>query len=457
LLGVDRLDYTKGLPRRVLALEGLLQTNPELRDHIRLIQVAVPSRDEVLSYQEFRREIEGLIGRINGTYGTVTSVPIHYLHQSISPERLVALYRAADVMLVTPLRDGMNLVAKEYVASRVDDDGVLVLSEFAGAGDELHESVFVNAYDVADLTAKIRKALALTPEERKSRMQAMRRRVMGQDVHRWANDFIRSLESDPGEKRLATPAAALKDALGRMRAASTAVLLLDYDGTLVPIAVTPDQAKPDRELLNLIHALANRPRTKVQIVSGRAREEIESWFGKLPIALSAEHGIWFRADPGAAWEATIDLAGLNWMAQVRAIFEEFTSATPGSFIEQKAASIAWHYRRAARGFGKMQAGELRVRLSQALSGQSVDIVEGKKVLEVVPRGANKGVVVQRLLSQEPSPMLIGAFGDDRTDEVLFAALPPTAVTLHVGPGASMANDRLRDSRATREFLTALLE
>jgi trehalose 6-phosphate synthase/phosphatase len=457
LLGVDRLDYTKGLPRRVLALEALLQADPDLRDHIRLIQVAVPSRDAVPSYQEFRHEIEGLIGRINGTYGTVTSVPIHYLHQSIPPERLVALYRAAEVMLVTPLRDGMNLVAKEYIASRIDDDGVLVLSEFAGAGDELHEAVFVNAYDVADLTAKIREALALAPGERRSRMQAMRRRVMAHDVHRWANDFMSALESDPSEKRLATPEASLKDALGRIRSARTLAVLLDYDGTLVPIVATPDQAMPDKELLSLILALAGRPHTTVEIVSGRARREVETWFGNLPIALSAEHGIWFRADPLAAWECTVDLASFDCLADVRTIFEEFTSATPGAFIEEKAASIAWHYRRSARGFGKMQARELRVRLSQALVGRPVDIVEGKKVLEVLPRGANNGVVVQRLLSQEPPPMLISAFGDDRADELLFAALPPTAVTLHVGPGASMAQYRLRDSRATREFLAGLLE
>jgi len=457
LLGVDRLDYTKGLPRRLLALEALLQADPDLRDHLRLIQVAVPSRDEVPSYQEFRREIEGLIGRINGTYGTVISVPIHYLHQSISPERLVALYRAAEVMLVTPLRDGMNLVAKEYVASRIDDDGVLVLSEFAGAGEELHEAVFVNAYDVVDLTAKIREALALGPEERSSRMRAMRRRVMSQDVHRWANDFIRALGSEGSDERRATPEAALKDALGRMRGATTLAILLDYDGTLVPIAATPDQAMPDSDLLNLILALGKRPHTGVEMVSGRARETLEAWFGTLPIALSAEHGIWFRAGPTAAWECAIDLLSADWLGDVRAILEEFTAATPGAFIEEKAASIAWHYRRATRGFGQMQARQLRVRLSQAMIGQSVDIVEGKKVLEVLPRGANKAAVVQRLLSHEPSPMLIAAFGDDRTDEELFAALPPNAVTLHVGPGPSLATHRLRDPAATRSFLAALLD
>jgi trehalose 6-phosphate synthase/phosphatase len=457
LLGVDRLDYTKGLPRRMLALEALLQADPDLRDHIRLIQVAVPSRDEVPSYQEFRREMEGLIGRINGTYGTVTSVPIHYLHQSISPERLVALYRAANVMLVTPLRDGMNLVAKEYVASRVDDDGVLVLSEFAGASEELHEAVFVNAYDVRDLTAKIAEALALAPEERATRMRAMRRRVMSHDVHRWANDFIHALESDPEPQRRPTPEATLKDALLRMRAASTLAILLDYDGTLVPIAPTPDLAMPDSQLLSLISTLGQRPNTTVEILSGRARDKVETWFGSLPVALSAEHGIWFRAAPTAAWECSIDTAGLDWLTEVHRILEEFTAATPGAFIEEKTASIAWHYRRAARGFGQMQARELRVRLSQAMVGRPVDILEGKKVLDVRPRGVNKSAVVQRLLSQEPSPALIAAFGDDRTDEELFAALPPTAITLHVGPGASLATQRLRDPTATRAFLAALLD
>jgi trehalose 6-phosphate synthase/phosphatase len=457
LLGVDRLDYTKGLPRRMLALEALLQADPDRRDHIRLIQVAVPSRDEVPSYQEFRREIEGLIGRINGTYGTVTSVPIHYLHQSITPERLIALYRAANVMLVTPLRDGMNLVAKEYVASRVDDDGVLVLSEFAGASEELHEAVFVNAYDVRDLTTKITEALALEPEERATRMRAMRRQVMSHDVHRWANDFIHALESEPEPRRRPTPEAALKDALATMRAASTLAILLDYDGTLAPIAPTPDQAMPDSPLLNLISALGQRPNTTVEILSGRTRDQVEAWFGALPVALSAEDGIWFRAAPNGAWECSIDPSGLGWLSEVRSILEEFTSTTPGAFIEEKTASIAWHYRRAARGFGQMQARELRVRLSQAMAGRPVDVVEGKKVLEVRPRGVNKAAVVQRLLSQEPSPALIAAFGDDRTDEELFAALPPAAITLHIGPGASLAAQRLRDPAAARAFLASLLD
>lgn len=457
LLGVDRLDYTKGLPQRMLAVEALLKDDPSLRDHIRLIQVAVPSRNEVPSYQEFRRGLEGLIGRINGTHGTVTSVPIHYLHRSISPGRLVALYRAANVMLVTPLRDGMNLVAKEYVASRVDDDGVLVLSEFAGAGEELHEAIFVNAYDVRDLTAKIRQALALGLQERQTRMRAMRRRVMTYDVNRWANDFMQALEHEPEARHLPTSEAALKEALARMRTAPSLAIVLDYDGTLVPIVATPEQARPDHQLLSLLAALSRRANTMVEILSGRARNEIEQWFGTLPIALSAEHGIWRRSKPTCPWEPSVDVSHLDWLPEVRRILEEFAAETPGAFVEEKTASMAWHYRNVGRGYGEMQARELRVRLSQAMVGRAVDIIEGKKVLEIRPRGTNKAAVVQRLLSQDPAPALIVAVGDDRADEELFAALPPLSISMHVGPGASLSTHRLRDSAAARAFLAALLD
>ncbi|PWT82432.1 MAG: bifunctional alpha,alpha-trehalose-phosphate synthase (UDP-forming)/trehalose-phosphatase, partial [Blastocatellia bacterium] len=312
LLGVDRLDYTKGIPRRLLAMEMLLENDPSLRDRIWLIQVAVPSRETVPSYQEFRREIDGMIGRINGTYATPTSMPIHYLHQSVAQEQLVALYRRADVMLVTPLRDGMNLVAKEYIASRVDDDGVLVLSEFAGAAEELHEAISVNAYDVRDLATKMGEALGMGSEERKLRMRAMRRRVTAHDVHRWATDFIRSLERDPGPEARATPAAALADVLRQVRTTETAAILLDYDGTLVPIVRLPEQATPDHELLRLLTSLAQRPHTIVQLVSNRSRDTLNDWFGPLPITLWAEHGIWLRPVGGATWQPAVDLGDLGW-------------------------------------------------------------------------------------------------------------------------------------------------
>jgi len=456
LLGVDRLDYTKGLRQRLVAFERLLQDDPSLRDGLRLIQVAVPSRDAISSYREFRRELEEMIGRINGTYGTVTSVPIHYLHQSVSSPRLVALYRAADVMLVTPLRDGMNLVAKEYVASRIDDEGVLVLSEFAGAASELHDAVSVNAYDVDDLTNKMRLALAMTAGERSARMSRMRRWVMAHGVDRWAHDFVRLLEQEGGPERRPTSATTLNEALGTLRGATMLAILLDYDGTLVPIASTPDLALPDPDLVTLIAALARRPNTIVQMISGRPRDTLDAWFGALPIGLWAEHGVWFRAAPTGEWESVLTVPCCAWMPEVRAMMEEFSATTPGAFVEEKRASIAWHYRQAPRGYGRAQARELRLVLSKAMVDQPIEIIEGKRVLEVRSRSASKAAVVQRLLSRDTPPTAILAFGDDRTDEELFAALPPSAIAVHVGSGASLARHRLHDPAATRNFLRALI-
>jgi trehalose 6-phosphate synthase/phosphatase len=193
LAGVDRLDYSKGLVRRLAAFERLLERHPEWRGRLRFVQVAVPSREATPSYQEFRAEVEGAVGRINGRFGTAAWTPIHYLYRSVDDDTLLALYRAADIMLVTPLRDGMNLVAKEFVACRSTEDGVLLLSEFAGAADELTEATMVNPYDVDGVAEAIHAALSMNGGERRRRMRALREQVLGNDVHAWASRFLTSL------------------------------------------------------------------------------------------------------------------------------------------------------------------------------------------------------------------------------------------------------------------------
>ena len=193
LLGVDRLDYTKGIDRRLRAVgelfaDGTLDTSRHV-----VVQIAVPSREEDPHYQQERENLERLIGEVNGQHATVGRAPIHYLYQSVSPDELVALYLAADVMLVTPLRDGMNLVAKEYVGCRIDGTGVLVLSEFAGAAQELRGAIFVNPHDLDGLKDAIRDAVTLDPGDAKARMRRMRQVIRRSDVHAWARSFLAAL------------------------------------------------------------------------------------------------------------------------------------------------------------------------------------------------------------------------------------------------------------------------
>jgi alpha,alpha-trehalose-phosphate synthase [UDP-forming] len=189
-LGADRLDYTKGIDVRLRAFATLLRQNPQLADSSKLVQIVVPSRQTIGEYSDMRDEIERLAGRINSVHGERHRMPVHYTYESLEREELVAYYRAADVMVVTPLIDGMNLVAKEYVASRVDEDGVLLLSEFAGAAHELSAAVLVNPYDIDGVALAMRQAIELEPAERLRRMREMRNTVRENDLEAWTRRIL---------------------------------------------------------------------------------------------------------------------------------------------------------------------------------------------------------------------------------------------------------------------------
>ena len=455
LLGIDRLDYTKGIPRRLLAYEQLLLRHPELREHVRLVQVAVPSRTGVGAYQGLRETVEALVGRINGRFATTTWSPVRYLAHGLSPPEVTALYRAADVLVVTPIRDGMTLVAKEFIAARTDGDGVLVLSEFTGAAAELAEALLVNPYDLEGTAEALCRALQMQPEERHIRMTALRARVETYDVHRWAREFLERLGSDlePPHALRPSPPSALVAAQSRIRAASSTTLFIDYDGTLVEFAPTPDLAVPDSALLTLLEALARR--YVVHVVSGRRRDTLQRWLEAFPVGLHAEHGYWSRM-PGERWQrAVIDPS--SWLPPVKAILEEYAARTPGALVEEKTAGLAWHYRAADPEFGAAQAGDLLLHLATLLSNAPAEVLTGDHVVEIRPQGVNKGQVVAAVVARAPPGSLVAALGDDRTDEDLFAALPPGAISVHVGPAASRAELRVRNVTEARAFLRGLLD
>jgi trehalose 6-phosphate synthase/phosphatase len=457
LVGVDRLDYTKGIPRRLLAYEALLRARPDLREGVRLVQVAVPSRENLGAYREYREEVDALVGRIHGEFATSRWSPIHYLYRGIAQDELIALYRAADAVVVTPLRDGMNLVAKEFIASRVDGDGVLVLSEFAGAAAELAEALHVNPYDVERTAATLSRALDMDREERRTRMASLRHRVLTHDVHWWARAFVSRLEraAATATPDALSPPDALREAIARARAAPALRLLLDFDGTLVPFAPTPELASPDPALLGLLRRLTQRPGAEVHVVSGRKRDTLERWLGALPIGLHAEHGLWSRPPDGEWTQAPVPPA--TWREPVLAILREFAERTPGSLVEEKTVGLAWHYRSADPEYGDAQAKELSLHLATVLSNVPVELLSGDKVLEVRPHGIHKGRAVTAVAAHAPEDALFLAIGDDLTDEDLFAALPEGSLAVHVGPAPSRAPLRVADVRASRAFLAAIAE
>ena len=457
MVGIDRLDYTKGIPRRMLAFERLLEREPQWRGKVRLLQVAVPSRVDVPSYKDFRTDLEGLVGRINGAFSSVDWSPIHYVQRSFDDKRLAALYRAADVMLVTPLRDGMNLVAKEFVTCRSDEDGVLVLSEFAGAASEMDDAVQVNPYDIDGMAMAYHQALTMPEDERRIRMRALRQRIGNRDIHHWSQSFVDVLEGTPrGRERVVPSSREDLDALvARLGAAEATLLLLDYDGALGP--AIPFAGSPGRELDPLLTALIAKPTTRVHLVSSRPRDTVERWFGHFDMGLYAEHGYWSRMSVGDSW-THLDDVDLEWKPVVRKILDAGSAAAPGTWVEEGTASLSWHWSTADSEYADARARGLWGRLMEQASGMPVDTFCGARVIEVRARGINKGRVVDRVLAavRRPLPTIV-AVGDEWVGAGLFRALPPEALTVGVGFQGSATRYRVARPRDVRRLLERIVE
>ncbi|MBL8733864.1 MAG: bifunctional alpha,alpha-trehalose-phosphate synthase (UDP-forming)/trehalose-phosphatase [Planctomycetes bacterium] len=443
VLGVERLDYSKGILPKLRAFARLLETEPARREDTVMLQVVVPSRAENRSYRLLLEEIEREVGRINGRFGAPGRMPLEFVHRGIEPAELAALYRHAAVAMVTPLRDGMNLVAHEFVLCQghpvpagSQHRGVLVLSEFAGASLSLLRALPVNPMDLAGLASALGAALAMPVEEKAERTADMYERAVELDSAAWAARFLRRLDRaaahNTATRRAVFDAAAGDEIVRRCRAAPLRLLFLDYDGTLREIAQRPEQAAPNAELLRLLARLAALPATEVHVVSGRRRQTLLAWLGNLPLWLAAEHGF-ARRRPGGPWTEPV-VVDRTVLARVEAMLLDACEQVPGSHLERKACGLAWHYRLAELGYGSWRARELRSALDELLRDQPFATLAGHAVLEVRARGIDKGRYLAAALAATAAPA--GAFvlvaGDDRTDEDMYQAAPADAVRLHVG-------------------------
>jgi trehalose 6-phosphate synthase/phosphatase len=455
LLGVDRLDYTKGIPERLRTYRRLLREAADLRGRVVLVQVAVPSRERIPMYEELNQEVNQLVGEINGEFSTPDWTPLVYIRRNIPRAE-------ADLAWVSPLRDGLNLVAKEYVACQRDGAGVLVLSEFAGAASEMGEAFLVNPYDEERTAETVRRALELPAEERRERMQALHRRVVRNNVFSWAERFLANLSAAialraerPPEQTRELPEAELIEAFRRAR---TRRLLLDYDGTLVGYAKRPQDATPPPDLLPLLERLAQDSANAVAVVSGRARSDLERWFGGARgIWLAAEHGATVRSPQTGEWETYRPNYLPDWKERVRPVLEHYVDRTPGSLVEEKEFALVWHYRMADPEFGSWLANELVATLEQMLAETELRAFRGQKIVEVKPVWANKGEVLSRLTGSNEETDFLFAAGDDRTDEDLFERLPETAWTVHVGARQTRARYRVASPAELRRLLAHLAE
>jgi len=456
LISIDRLDYTKGIINRLEAIELFFEKYQEYRGKVTYIMVVVPSRDIITKYRQNKREIERLVSSINGKYGGIGWTPVVYQYKSIEFSRLAALYFAADAALITPLRDGMNLVAKEFVSTRIDRRGVLILSETAGAASELAEAVIVNPTDRLQMAEAIFKALNMPLEDQKQRMEAMQNRIKSYDVVKWVEDFISQLQLQKiSQEKLKvkelSPAIGL-EITNRYRKNTKKLFLLDYDGTLAPIVRLPKLAVPSIELLELLSGISADNKNTVMLISGRPRADLENWFGKTEIGLVAEHGGFIKS-AGEAWHQTSN-PSLTWKETVRNVFDLYRGRCYGSFIEEKELSLAWHYRNAEKGTGFMRSRELLNELRDLSSDLNFQVLDGDKVLEVRPNGVNKGLAAKLLIERDAFDFIL-CIGDDRTDEDMFRVMPEQAISVRVGLTQSHAKYNFRHQKDVTAFLQKL--
>lgn len=439
LLGVERLDYSKAVPLKLAAYEEFLRRDPTRASTHALVQVVVPSRLDTDEYRDLKSEIEHMVGRINGSYGRPGVTPIEYLHRQFDIAELAAMYRAADVAVVIPARDGMNLVAHEYVlcqSAELDGEtgaGALVLSEFAGASHCLSQVLLANPWDTGGVSDALEAALAMPAEERRDRMQRMRERVVDRDCERWAERFLAASAEDEASRRAAGGSRLVTtDRLQIVAAGLTAprrVLLLDYDGSLRELTRRPGDAAPTQLLRDLLRDLTSLPNTEVHIVSGRDRETLSAWLGDIPLWLCAEHGHAWRPVGETKWTVREDL-DLSWLPRAEEILREVELEVDESELERKPAGLAWHYRRVDPDYGEWRARELALHLAEQFAAAPVDILTGRKVVELRANGADKGNYVRRVDLRDA---FVLAVGDDRTDYDVHAAVSPDGVTIHVGP------------------------
>ena len=454
IAAVDRLDISKGFIERLNAYQEFLVQNSKIHGKVVLVMVGAPSRTEIEAYKRLHDRVVNLSKEINQRFGTPNWQPIDYIDRAFSFEEVTALYQVADIAFIAPLRDGMNLMAKEFIASN-NNKGVLILSETAGAAKELQDALLVNHRNPATLVAALNQAVTMRPREIRGRLKRMQKQLATNTVQVWAGNFMYSLQQPvPGTPRLtrALSETREKHLIATYRVAHKRLLLLDYDGTIMPLAENFTRADPPKSLLALLKKLGSDEQNEVVLISGRSQENLQTWFGDLPINLVAEHGALVKSRGGKTWYTTSG-AGKRWKKTVKPLLEQYAELTPRAKVEEKEYSLVWHYRQAPAYYAQKYAVVLQRVLKPVIKPYGLQVFSGNKILEIKDPRVNKGEAIVRWL-KHPHDFVL-AIGDDYTDEDMFTTLPIGTYSIKVGRGRTRANYRLSNVPAVLHFLEQL--
>ncbi len=465
ILGVDRLDYTKGIKLKLLGFQEFLRRYPELQKRVRLLQVAVPSRTKSPEYVQLKSEIDELVGKINAEYGTINHVPVQYLFSSVSFHELLALYRMASVLMVTSKRDGLNLVSLEHVAaSDPEDPGVLLLSEFAGCTSLLQNAIRINPWNFQEMADKLHFALHIPRQKRKDMHRPMLRFLLSYTASDWANCFMKKLagckpaQRTPDKVRLIDTGKEIENLMKQIGTKETS-LLIDANLLLGNHQEDSARALKSNSIWNLLTVLGLRGR-KIVLIGARSAEFYESALPQHDFSLAAENGALFYS--GGKWQELVHSNEKTWYGPALNIMEDFASRTPGSSVESREFSLCWSFESSPRDFGDYQARKLMVELEDALASLPVKVSSGPFKLDVSSIEADREHFINWYKStyHGNSNALKGTasivyIGCDPEAQVVYKTFDKEDISIGVGNSMTNSSYRLANGRELARFLQVL--
>lgn len=501
LLGVDDMDIFKGVNLKILAMESMLKQHPKWQGRAVLVQIANPARGRGKDLEEIEAEIKESVRRINENFGSSNYKPVIFIDRPVSLNERAAYYTIAECVVVTAVRDGMNLTPYEYVVTRqgisnsnMESSGpkksMLVVSEFIGCSPSLSGAIRVNPWNVEATAEALNEAISMSNNEKQLRHEKHYRYVSTHDVAYWSRSFFQDLERsckdhfkrrcwgiglsfgfrvvalDPNFRKLSIDTIVSAYAKAKNRA-----VLFDYDGTIMP--QTSINKSPSQEVISVINQLCGDFKNTVFVVSGRGRESLGKWFSPCKkLGIAAEHGYFIRWGEEEKWEICDQGNNFGWMQMAEPVMNLYTEATDGSYIEKKESALVWHHQDADPGFGSSQAKELLDHLESVMANEPVAVKSGQFIVEVKPQGVSKGLVAEKIFASMSEggrkADFVLCIGDDHSDEDMFEIIGnamnrgvisanTSVFACTVGQKPSKAKYYLDDTTQVTTMLEALAE